>query len=693
MTHNTAHNSQISRKAILVIACLSLIITLLTLAWSFERGRLQYEIDYEDIITHIDGLKRWRALSEEGLRPFIFQYLASPPHAPLHSLMAASAFAFTGPRDWAPYALNGILVFFFLLLVWKQTWRFGLVPAAFAITMAAAVPVVYQSVHQFVPDFSRALLTLWAMIVFPRWSDQAFSKKAAQSGVLFGLALLAKPSFCPYTLAMGFPAWALAVAGGIRQGGSIRAAIPSILKTWPFFVGPALVAGPHYLVAWSNIFNYIFSNQFGESAYIWKSAQSLSHQIGYYWTGYSGKILLGEAVWVLLALVLIGFLIAWNRKSLEAIISNDFFRLVLFTFWAWILLAWNPLLNPFFGLVFQYGITLISSIALAWMVRLVCCYRISGLPLGLLIPISITASIIFLLFPLKEYKHEITNNSDPEIRKFAQSISNDVFEKLSEFRKFSDSGYTLFSSYGEVSSHRMDWLALKDRRDFRFYGVPHGPVENQIKLFIPDNTNHRVDFAFLSESSAFGVYNDLPNAHTSEQLLRWIQGSSDYQLVQKFDTPKDGFYYLYMMLPNYSAFEKVDGLSPKTSPLKMEGTPVVMNALQQAITLIYESPASGEATLELAVRCYPSESLLDLDVNGKRIAKIPVHPSNHFPESSIQIPLVQGTNKLEFYLMDGNGQPVDNPAFQFRRIRITPFGDKSPMNDILRKANSQKISF
>ena len=47
-------------------ALVVVLFTAIVINHSFERGRLQYEIDYEDVITFLDGLKRYRLLVDEG---------------------------------------------------------------------------------------------------------------------------------------------------------------------------------------------------------------------------------------------------------------------------------------------------------------------------------------------------------------------------------------------------------------------------------------------------------------------------------------------------------------------------------------------------------------------------------------------------------------------------------------------------
>lgn len=665
-----------------MLALLALVVTLGALAWSGERGRLQFEMDYEDVITHIDGLKRWRDLSEGGAGEFFAGYINKPPHAPLHSLMAASAFALAGPQDWAPYALSGILVFFFLLLVWRETKPFERAGAALAIAGAISVPVVFQSVHQFRPDFPCALAMLWAMVLFPRWGAIGFRRMAALSGALFGVALLAKPPFFPYTLAMGFLPWLFAVIGGVR---ATRETWPVIAKTWPFFVGCALVAGPHYLVAWRHILEYIQLNQFGDSAHIWKMTGGLDFQLVYHIAGYSGQIMLGNAVWMLLGLALGGLILVVVRRSREPQLARHLGRLLALTLWAWVFIAWNPHMNPFFGLTFQFALVLSAMVTVAWAVQLTLGSSSLLGRCGVAIPVVAVVAMAAAAFPMIDYRPEYTT-APRDVREFAREVPREVMKSLEKWRQYSDSGYTLLSTYGVVSSHRLQWMANKGRQDFRFYAVPYWEVDKQIELFDPDSkVNHRVDFAFMAEPGALGVYEDLPNADTAGDLLRWMQTRTDYTSVESFPTPSGEFYHLFMAIPNFSSFRSTGGLDEKTSPLPIPGSPVVMAAMGPHVELQYDSPTDGDARLELALRGQPPAMSLSVSVNGKVTGNVPIVRNSDFPESEITLPLRKGKNHMVLTIKSADGSPVSAPRVQFRRIRITPSGDTSPMQDILRK--------
>jgi hypothetical protein len=666
------------------------IFTLIVISWSFEHGRLHYEMDYEDIITHIDGLQRWRDLSEGGISQFAAHYLKSPPHAPLHSLMAATSFMLFGVRDWAPYVMNGVLVFLFLLLVRRETRALGTWPSALALLGTLFVPLSFESVHQFRPDFPCALATLWGMILYPRWKEEDFGKKAAISGALFGLALLAKPPVFPYTLAMGGLPWMMAIGTGFWEKRSFRGFWCPILQSWPFFAATSLLAAPHYLLAWKRILGYIQQNQFGPDAHVWRMTGGFGFQVSYHVFGYSGQFIMGHDVWILMGLASAGLLIAIMRRNQDRESCSHFLRLFSFVVWAWIFIAPNPHMNPFFGLTFQYALVLAGMVAAAWIARLALDARFPVRAM-VVIPMGLILAVVWEAFPLPQYRQNsasqsFTTPNGEDAEQFGRSLPAEVYRKLLCWRRFSDSGYTLLSTYGIVSSHRLQWLADKDRRDFSFYAVPYWPLEKLIPLFKQDpNEIHHVDFAMVTEAGAEGVFEELPNSKTSGDLMTWINGQDSYTCVETLLTPSKKKYSLFMATPSFSIFDSIEGLGPKSAPLNIKGTPVVRAAMTGKVTLNYDSPASGEATLEIVLRGAPPLARVEVALQGKQTGEFPISPGGNFIAETIRLNLEKGPNALDIRLLDQKGNVLNNPSVQFSRIRVTPPGDTSPMEDIVRK--------
>ena len=675
---------------LLWLFAIALITTILIISWSFEHGRLQYQMDYEDIITHIDGLKRWRDISEGGLGTYFGSYIKTPPHAPLHSMMATLGFMLFGVKDWAPYAVNALVLVAFLALVRRETRAFGSWPSWLAVIGALLVPVSFESVHEFRPDFPCALATLWGMVVYPRWSDAGFGKKAAISGALFGLALLSKPPFFPYTLAMGALPWMLAVWEGIREKNSAKGMWGPMLQSWPFFAATALVAGPHYLVAWRRILEYIDLNQFGENAHVWRMKGGIGYQLAYHVFGGGGHFILGKDIVILIGLTASGLCLSLLSEKIYLETRRQYLRLFVFVAWAWVLIAINPHENPFFGLTFQYGLVVLAMFSTAWLLKIALQSR-GFFRASVIGPVAVVIAMGGMMFPLPQYDQNTgsssaTSQNPADAKAFASLMPVKVYEILKKWRPCTDSGYTLLSSYGIVSSHRLQWLADKEKQDFNVFGVPFMPLEQLLVMFKQDpNQVHHVDFVLVTEPNAEGVFENLPNAKTSGGLLEWMKSQPSYTMVDTLETLSRKKYCIFMALPNFSIFESVEGLAPKSKPLEMAGHPVVRLAISGLVSINYDSPSTGVGRMELAMRGEKLVSNMQVSCNGKDEIRIPISLKGDFLEKDFPVQLEKGGNNIQIRMLDDKGGVLPKPFVQFSRIRITPPGDTSAMADIIRK--------
>ena len=261
---------KINSRWLLILAVVSLFFTAFVVQHSFERGRLQYEVDYEDVISFLDGLKRYRLLVDEGQGrlQFLYQHAVDPPHAPLHSLQAMLAFAFLGIHDWAPYVSNGVLLFALLSALVFALRDLGPWAKVAGLFFLLCTPLAYHTVEEFRPDYPSAIATVWGIVLYFRFLREGSPWMAGWAGVCYGLAMLAKPPVFPYVLAMGGGPFFLGLLLGFRSDGG-RGLWKSALAAWPFFVGCAVVAGPHFLVAARKILDYFVLNQLGADSHLW----------------------------------------------------------------------------------------------------------------------------------------------------------------------------------------------------------------------------------------------------------------------------------------------------------------------------------------------------------------------------------------------------------------------------------------
>ena len=148
-----------STRWILVLLAISGLFTANVIQWSLRYGRLAMDPVADDVNYLIDGFQRINILSTAGFRAFCNSFIQSPPHSPWSTLLASIAFAFFGVHDWAPYLLNGFLVFLLLLVAWDLVDLRNSFSRVAIISVILLLQLTFQAVLEFRPDFALALFT------------------------------------------------------------------------------------------------------------------------------------------------------------------------------------------------------------------------------------------------------------------------------------------------------------------------------------------------------------------------------------------------------------------------------------------------------------------------------------------------------------------------------------------------------
>jgi hypothetical protein len=278
-----------------------------TIALSFQTGRLALPSGYDDVVYLIAG-QQW--LNELPTRGFIGDIGAMlHQHAPLQTLIAALSFVLLGPQDWAPYAANGILLGLTLIAVFWYLRREGtsLVLAILLVLCLVDVPFFQHSVTEFRPDLFAGIVVGFAILLVV--SEPAFlmtRKRQLYLGLLFGLALLAKPSAF---LAAGFfiaTAILFSYSGFLWERKlSVKQQLVPILRSFgSFALGAVAVFGPYLIAEGAAIFSYMYLALFtfaDINAYHGTQAQ----QFSFYVTGPAGRLALGFWFWLGIATMLL----------------------------------------------------------------------------------------------------------------------------------------------------------------------------------------------------------------------------------------------------------------------------------------------------------------------------------------------------------------------------------------------------
>lgn len=495
------------------------------------------------MITFLDGLKRYRALVDQpqGHLQFFYQYVTDPPHAPLHSLQAAVAFAVFGVNDWAPYASNAILLFLFLLAFAYAARDFGLPAIIVGLVYLVLSPLSYNTIAEFRPDYPSAILTVWGVLFYLGFLKSGSQILCGAAGVCYGLAMLAKPPVFLYVMAIGGGPFFFGLAQGWQKD-SAQGLVRALKSSWPFFVFCGLVAGPHFAVAAGKIYNYIVLNQVGQDAHLWAFKGGWLERVFYPLSGYGGWIALGRMWRIALTLAVAAGcagIILWRIRKAEALWFLVSTGLVVYSY---CFLVINPHMNPYFGITFQIfllfsGAGLLGFLATSrW---------------GLWKDIAAKGFVALILvlvvlkaFPLPIRSEEVTKG--PRVNKeFLQTANQSALEILVGHSKIPCKAYVMVSTYGGISSHTLQWISDKEELGFRFQAVPYEDISKIKKLFDVDSGKNRVDFAIVSEEGVFGVREELPNAQTSGPLLEFLRSQDKYIEIGKISDPKGLAYVVF----------------------------------------------------------------------------------------------------------------------------------------------------
>ena len=669
------NTSKITISSILgILAFVTVLFTLLVINHSFSKGRLLYEVDYEDVITFQDGLQRYRDLAEDGSYRLLSEYLLNPAHAPLHSALAASGFFIFGVHDWAPYAANSLLLFALLgavLYVLRPISGYAKI-AGFLFILAS--PLAFHTVHEFRPDYPNAIASVWGILLFFEFQQRRLLWLLAASGACFGLALLAKPPVFLYVLALGGGCVFWGIGSAWFHTGR-QECFRYLKRLWPFFLGCFLVAGPHFIIAAKKIWSYFLLNQYGSDSHIWAFHEGWPIRLLYHFTGYGGQLGFGR-MWIIALFAFgISILIAFYGKRKNPAIAHIAGILCGMSTYAYFFLAINPHMNPFFGLTFQILVLLAGAVAVSWCVSQLG----SGVRASLIAALGMLLVLlaIAVAFRLPVRKSEFTNGPLAN-RKFLQEAPKKTADLLTKLSHITDGRYVIMTSYGVLSSATLKWMTAKDSVDLDIKGTPFLEIEALQGIFNNDIPQvplaHRVDIAIASEAGILGEHDFLPSASTSPLLLTYLQQHPDYLEVEKIFDPYGKSYSIFLREPSFSPLASVEGLSEKSPTGKRELT-------SSKVKWNFASQKALEGILQ--IRFHPGNHTGKgiILLNGKEVGHLE-YTQNTDTLLDIPISLQPNNNQFVIQFPDSTLGIENAREMWFSRIRILEKNGSRPVEQI-----------
>jgi hypothetical protein len=505
------------RDRILLAGLIALIFTAGVIEWSFHYGRLAHDITYDDVVYFQDASLRIKTIYEQGLGSMIAGLFYNPPHSPYSTLLAATGFALFGFRDWVPYLMNGFTLFLFLGFLTYVLRGIPFILSAGLVILFLFIPISFFTVYNFRPDYAVAVLTgLFTFLAFEASvSLQKYdSFRLRCAGVLFGFALLSKPSFFAHTLALGLGVslllvmYQLALDYRQRQQETGRKVL-SILRD---FCLPAIaLAVPYYVINWQRVWDYFWINTRGDKADIWGFKVSYWEIFKAYTVNANdvNSWMISSYLFLFLSIVIFSMLLLlYNKKWRDLCLLAGLMAVAVASLG---IIIYGRCNNQFFGLTYQIILCCATCYCLS------CLYR-NKLWFAFIVSIFIvfTGWHIVVSVPL----HKKVGN-ETSIARTDDSVNLKIVNAINNLRKFDSNSApsNVFVSFtGKVNAYSMQWLAIREFMPLQFFDLNTLNDMDAYKKAISES-----DFIVVADEDAADLYHWLPFYTIQKQVLDFIR--------------------------------------------------------------------------------------------------------------------------------------------------------------------------
>lgn len=522
-------------RILLLIISLSILIlhSALVLQWSARQGRLALPVYFDDNHSMVDGARRLGIWQHDGPIAVLRDYIANPPHAPGHSLLAVSAFSLCGLEERAPYLTNILFLGFVLsalhLSLGRTPWYF----AAGAMALLCATPIAGLAILEFRSEVNVAALGALGVILFLRWSEEDYRKALLiLSAACFAGCLVIKPAVFPYTLGL------MGLCLLFRLGGTMRFGITSpvrrhLVDAGLFLSVAILPALPHYLLDWHHITGYIGNIALSKDS-VWLRHDDLLTGLLFHVTGYPGRIMLG-AFLVPSALLILAALFLRLIRPDKWPADLPLLTLMFFTIGAYLGVAVNPMNQNYFGMTFHWLFLITAAVALCGLLRL--------LPAKLQSPAAILLGLLSILlffglkFPLSiDFYREKAKNSTV-VFGWLQHSPELVMQPIREDHAHGGGTKVWITAYSMINARTLEWYSLKARESYQYRDY----IECDWKA-VPASLDW-ADYIILIEPDTPSLETIVPNATMASSMMDSISLDSRFREIKKIPSPdgKGGF--------------------------------------------------------------------------------------------------------------------------------------------------------
>ena len=628
--------------------------TALVINYSLLRGKLCVYPFYDDVAYFEQALTLLSHYYANGVFGLIHGYIQSPPHSPFSGMLAVLAYAICGPREWAPYAANGLIVFGVILFVNAALDGVSFSKRLLIVLFVLTVPVMCHAVDAYRPDIASGACAAAGAALLARGPFSATKRKTRiLAGVLFGAALLFKPPTLPLTLALLIAAaFAALVQDRYVRGISIGQSLS--LRKWSECLLPAvLIPLPHYALTFNYYFKYVTSEIFGETREVWSRHATWQWHLRYFLDGEGGQLMLGQHLYLLGLLCIGGIVYAVIRG--DSTLRGRFGGLGLIVFIAFLVPTVVASKQEFYGTAFYFALIL-----MALEVVLMACRRPGR-------HAFVFASALFVLGALGAKFPPHRYDSGSTVVAARNRVVDDIYHALrAEEAKPSSEIYLTSSGYFNRSV--LNYVALI--RDLYPLRIVEQPFTDDLAIHAREI--NRADFVIASERGNSEAWEGfLKSGTVQDQTLELVRNDPQFELADRFPTHNAKSYYLFRRAKLLESLEPVEGLAPLEGPLPLLHLHEFRWGLGPRTRLRTTATDAGEFRMIGLLQSAVSGQEVVVRLDGKECARLKLPSRGVAVHLDCPLALTRGVHDFEFDYSNWDHNQYDKPvAVMFRALRL-----------------------